>query len=99
MSKEATPAAAPAEAAAADSRFIMIKDPKTGKEVKRVDWIREQNTAGMTRGDIARKLTEIQGKKVPYQIVFAATKEIVQPKKPEKPAEVAKPAAKAGAPA
>lgn len=51
--------------------FITVK----GKEVARVDWIREQFfDKGKTRSEIAKELTEIQGKTVPYQIVFQATK-------------------------
>ena len=64
-----------------DNRHIRIVDPVTGEEVKRVDWIRtvyqdaESEYFG-NRGAIAKKLTELQGKKVPYQIVFAATKDL-----------------------
>jgi hypothetical protein len=70
-----------------DSRSIIIKDPATGKDVKRADWIRQvfQDKKGEyygNRGLIAKKLTEIQGKKVPYQIVFAATKEMKDIKRP-----------------
>ena len=69
-------AAAPVEATA-DERFVMIKHDVSGEMVKRKDFILEcWQQRKMSRGDIAKKLTEIQGKKVPYQIVFAATKKI-----------------------
>ena len=42
----------------------------------RVDYIRRRfYEDGITRGDIARELSEMTGEKVAYQIVFAATKE------------------------
>ncbi len=70
-----------------DSRKIMITDPDTGQPIARVDYCRrEVMERGVTRGDVARKLTEIQGKPVAYQIVFAATKDFRPPKK-EKPVE------------
>lgn len=47
-----------------------------GEEVSRVDYIRNRWIAGATRGTIAKELTELQGKHVSYQIVFAATKGI-----------------------
>ncbi len=92
MAKKEDASNAADEAPATDTRYIMIKDPATGAEVKRVDWIREvfQKVGGEyygTRGAIAKKLTEIQGKKVPYQIVFAATKDLKHIKRPEPAAE------------
>lgn len=80
-------AAAPAgdAATASDERYKMVTPPATknpdGTEtpsapVKRVDYIRDLWARKMSRGDIARHLTQITGKKVPYQIVFAATKGI-----------------------
>ncbi len=51
--------------------FITVK----GKEVARVDYIRKRFFEdGKTRSEIAKELTEIQGKTVAYQIVFQATK-------------------------
>jgi hypothetical protein len=68
---------AAAVAPAADERYVMIKHDKTGEMVKRQDFIREcWQERRMSRGEIAKLLTEIQGKKVPYQIVFAATKKL-----------------------
>jgi hypothetical protein len=49
----------------------------------RVDYIKRRYAEGIKRGDIARELSEITGVKVPYQIVFAATK----PQKAEASAE------------
>ena len=70
--------------ATSQGRAVIMKHPKTGKEVRRVDYIREQYNDGKDpsrpRGEIARELG------VPYQIVFAATK-----KQPEKPKEAEKP--------
>jgi hypothetical protein len=75
-------------------RYVMIADPETGEQVKRVDWIRKvfQQEGGPFYGDrgaIAKKLTEMQGKKVPYQIVFAATKDLKHIKKPAAEVEAA----------
>jgi hypothetical protein len=75
-----------------DGRYILIQDPETGEQIKRVDWIRKvfQQEGGKYYGDrgaIAKALTEIQGKKVPYQIVFAATKDLKHIRKPEAEAE------------
>lgn len=51
----------------------------------RVDYIRRRYFAdGAKRGDIARELSGLTGQTVPYQIVFAATKQ-----KPAEPAETA----------
>lgn len=47
-----------------------------GESVSRVEYIRSRWTAGATRSEIAKELTELQGKVVPYQIVFAGTKGI-----------------------
>jgi hypothetical protein len=65
------------EEAKTDERFRTVTDPKTGEQIKRKDyilklWVEQK----MSRGEIAKHLTEITGKKVPYQIVFAATKEV-----------------------
>lgn len=70
-----------------DKRGIWIEHPEYtgGENVKRADWIREvyQDETNEqffgNRGAIAKALTEMQGKDVPYQIVFAATKEIKGP--------------------
>jgi hypothetical protein len=72
-------------------RAIIIKDPDGGEDIKRADWIRRviqdpDSEFYCSRSKIAKKLTEIQGKDVPYQIVFAATKDfkIERPPKPVK---------------
>lgn len=42
---------------------------------RRIDYIQRRfYKEEAKRGDIARELTELTGKKVPYQIVFAGTK-------------------------
>lgn len=49
-----------------------------GQEVTRQDYIRGRWQGGKDktiRGAIAKELTRLEGKKVPYQIVFQATKE------------------------
>lgn len=77
------------EAPKTDERYKFIKDPATGENVKRKDFILKCWTQDkMSRGDIAKKLTELSGKKVPYQIVFAATKGVAggPAKAPETPA-------------
>lgn len=67
---------------ASDERYKMITDPASGKVMRRVDFIRDLwKTGQYTRGEIAKKVTEIQGKKCLYQIVFAATKNIPGGKK------------------
>lgn len=81
---EAT-AAAVVEEPKADERYKLVTRPDTGAQVKRKDYILELWAAGKSRGEIAKHLTEITGKKVPYQIVFAATKDVKGG--PAKPAE------------
>lgn len=52
-------------------RAVIMPDGKT----RRVDFIKEQYyDKNMKRGDIARELSKLFDKKIPYQIVFAATK-------------------------
>jgi hypothetical protein len=83
----ANPPAAPPTANASDDRHILITldqhyPGRDGTQVKRIDLIRElwQNNK-MGRGPIAKECTRLQGlqgntKKVTYQIVFAATKDL-----------------------
>lgn len=74
---QATENAAAVEEPKADERYRMVKRPDTGEMVKRKDYILELWTQKRwSRGEIAKHLTEITGKKVPYQIVFAATKDV-----------------------
>lgn len=71
---EATAAAAPVEENRVDERYKMVT-LADGTQVKRLDYIRKLWKEGkMSRGEIAKHLTDLTGKKVPYQIVFAATK-------------------------
>lgn len=75
MAKKDKVEGAEAATAGADDRFKMVADPDNqGQQVKRIDFIRRRWAEGKKRGDIARELSQITGVKVPYQIVFAATK-------------------------
>ena len=51
-------------------------DPETGEEVKRSEYIRKlyADGKGMTRKEIAKKLTEMTGDLIDYATVWAATK-------------------------
>ena len=73
----ATPAPATPEEPKTDERYRTVTRPDTGEVVKRKDyildlWVNQRKS----RGEIAKHLTEITGKKVPYQIVFSATKDV-----------------------
>jgi len=60
-----------------------------GQRVSRQDYIRGRWQGGKDktiRGAIAKELTRLEGKKVPYQIVFQATKEKPAPAAAEAPA-------------
>lgn len=73
--EETAPAAA--TTSTGDERLIKIKDPETGELIARKDYIVKQwKTNKYTRGEIAKQLSEITGKKVPYQIVFQATNKL-----------------------
>lgn len=52
----------------------VIVHPETGEEINRVDYIRELFAAGMTKKEIATKLTILTGELVDYAVVWAATK-------------------------
>lgn len=77
----------------ADERFRKVRDPETGEIINRKDFILKCWTVKkMSRGAIAKALTEMNsvenggnGKKIPYQIVFASTKGV--PGGPDKPTE------------
>ena len=84
----AAPAKAPAKAAPkAETAAETAAEPKQGRAIvlpngeKRADYIRRRYAEGTPRGDIMReinKMLEDAGRgeeKIPYQIVFAATKE------------------------
>lgn len=83
--EQTQPAANLAAPPAADERFKMVRHAETGEMVKRKDYILylfQQKKWG--RGQIAKHLSEITGKPVKYQIVFAATKGLKGgPDKPE----------------
>ena len=66
--------------AVADDRYVTLTTDgrygtSSGTTVKRIDLIRAlwQNQK-LSRGAIAKYLTELSGKKIPYQIVFSGTK-------------------------
>lgn len=71
---KAEPVAEATESASPIGRAIILPNGE-----KRADFCRRRFAEGAKRGDIARELSEMTGTKVPYQIVFAATK----PKKAE----------------
>jgi hypothetical protein len=83
----ATTDAAAAAVASPDERYKMVPDPdNNGVLVKRKDFILRRFVQDKkSRGEIAKELTQLSGKKVPYQIVFAATKNVKGG--PDKPAE------------
>lgn len=55
--------------------YAAISGFEDGKEVTRQEYITKRWTQdGASRGDIARELSDLEGKKVPYQIVFQGTK-------------------------
>lgn len=45
-----------------------------GNQIARSEYIKRRADAGASRGQIAKELTKLQGKVIPYQVVFAATK-------------------------
>lgn len=57
-------------------RKIMLTDPKSGKEVARIDVIKDlwKDGKGISRGEIRKVLAEKYDHEVAYQIVFAGTK-------------------------
>lgn len=52
-----------------------ITHPETGEVINRVDYIRELFAQGVSRKEIATKLTMMTGELVDYAVVWAATKE------------------------
>ena len=78
-------------ASSGKGRKIMLTDSKTGKEVARVDVIKDlwKDGNGITRGEIRKVLAEKYNHEVVYQIVFAATKTPKTATKEAKKAEAA----------
>ena len=80
-----TPAAA-TEEATVDSRLIMIDVPEghasglSGSQPRNAVMRALASTGEWTRGEIAKEITKLQGKKVAYQIVYQATKNIKETK-------------------
>ena len=72
---EAPAATGNAAATSGYERFRFVTDPDTGAQVKRKDYILKcWKEKKMSRGQIAKHLTELSGKKVAYQVVFATIK-------------------------
>lgn len=72
-----------------NSRAIVLT-LEDGTTEKRANYIRRRADEGASRSAIAKELTALQGKEVPYQIVFAATKgHPAYPKKGEAVSETA----------
>ena len=70
------------EAASTEDQAPEVAPTKQGRAItlpngeRRIDYIRRRYyEEKATRSEIAKELTEMCGKTVPYQIVFAATKE------------------------
>jgi hypothetical protein len=57
-----------------DEEHAKLVGAETGSKMKRQDYIRKRWSQGVDRGPISRELTKLEGRKVPYQIVFQATK-------------------------
>lgn len=70
-----------------DAEHAALVGVADGSEMKRTDYIRARWQAGTARGPISKELTKIQGKDVPYQIVFQATKGIEGGPAKDAPAE------------
>ena len=74
------PTLTPAVSTVPDERYVMLTTDgrygtNVGAQVKRIDliralWVNQK----LSRGTIAKYLTELSGKKIPYQIVFSGTK-------------------------
>ncbi len=58
-----------------DNRYKVITLPD-GSTVKRIEYIQELYRNGVSRSEITKKLSDLAGEKIPYQIVFAATKNL-----------------------
>ncbi len=79
--KSATPAKTETAAVETETETVEATAKRQGTAVvlkngeRRIDYIhRRYYDEGIERGPIAKELTELQGEKVAYQIVFAATK-------------------------
>lgn len=75
MAKDKTEAATTETAAATGAGGRAVTLTVDGKEVRRVDYIRDLWASGkFSRGEIRKKLKEEHNHEVPYQIIFQATK-------------------------
>jgi len=57
-----------------DDTHASLVGKNSGDTMNRADYIRARADAKVSRGDIKKEISALQGKDVPYQIVFAATK-------------------------
>lgn len=96
---QAATTAAPETAVVSDDRYRKVK-LADGTLMNRKDFIKKRWAEGVSRGDIAKELTELNtvanggnGKKVPYQVVFA----VIKKGTPGGPAPVAPATAEAAA--
>lgn len=67
----------PTTGASSDERFKLLTvkySDGTTKQEKRIDYIRRRWAEKASRSQITKEVSEFAGKKVPYQIIFAATK-------------------------
>ena len=94
QTETATEVATPAAAVESTGRSVILTldadhaalvGVEAGASMKRTDYIRARWQSGVARGPISKELTKLQGKDVPYQIVFQATKGIEGGPKTEAP--------------
>jgi len=98
---EGTPAEGTTTEKASRPKVILTLDEEAaaqfggevGQQVTRKDFILKLfGEKGIDRGPIAKTLTRLEGRNVPYQIVFQATKGVEKAKSAEEPAAEATPA-------
>jgi hypothetical protein len=74
-------------ASGGDSRSIVLDVPLqdgTKTKMKRTDYIRQRAKDGADRKTIRKEVEALQGKPVPYQVIFSATKDMPQFAKKDK---------------
>ncbi len=60
---------APAKAVRGEGGKIILRNGEN-----RIDYIKRRFAAGATRSQITKEVSDLSGDKIPYQIIFAATK-------------------------
>lgn len=92
------PTITPAAGGKGNAKSVYVKvqvrnaDGSTSEQqISRTDYIRTRWGQKVSRSQIAKELTELEGRAVKYQVVFAATKDL--PGGPDKAASTAAPAA------